>query len=222
MINIALSALLCVTFTILSGCTKQSPQPVAVGRTIAAYFTKKKVLIDSERGAKEWMACESSSCIKYKIGKSSCDRHYVQCMYDDNWLYLSIETFYRPDFGPKRSRYFSENPRDSFPLKILSDDKEMLSVKILSDGTVFSWPFSILRPAISEGQDYVKNEYGITVSAVTDNHADGSMTWHSEIRLSLKNLKPIGNKIMIDISGAKCRLNFYPKILVDYWALNAL
>ena len=213
----------------LAGCTEHSSQPIPIGTPIACYFTKNKVLIDSEQNPNEWVACNRGSSIRYKIGEKTYDRHYIECMYDADWLYLSIETYYRPDFGVKRSPYLNlleincstninkrpirikenKEPIDLFPLVILSDKKGMLYVSILSDGTAYSWPFSSI-PSKSNVLDYVRSEYGISVAVISFNYANGSIEWHSEIKIPLKKLQPLGRKITFEISGAKCKMDFYP------------
>ena len=227
MININSRILFCIIFCIFAGCTAHSSQPVATGSPIVCYFTKDKVLIDSERGTKEWMACKRGSYIGYKVGKKSYNRHYVQCMYDADWFYLSINTSYNTNFGVKRSPYFlgiicstnlnkktfrikeNKEPIDHFPLIILSDNEVMLHVLILSDGTAFSWPFSGSAEK-SKVLDYVRREYGITMAGFSTNYVNGNIRWHSEIKFPLKKLQALGRKLIFNISGAKGRMKFYP------------
>ncbi len=227
MININSRVLFYIIFCMLTGGTAHSSQPVAIGSPIFCYFTKNKVLIDSEQNPNEWVTCNRGSSIRYKIGKKTYDRHYVECMYDADWLYLSIETDYRPDFGKRISPYFlgsicstnlnkksfqakeAKAPIDYFSLKVLSDNNTVINVSILSDGTAYSWPFSAI-PSKSNVLDYVRGEYDISFAVISFNYANGSIEWHSEIKIPLKKLQPLGRKITFEISGAKCKMDFYP------------
>jgi len=103
----------------------------------------------------------------------------------------------------------NKEPIDHFPLIILSDNEVMLHVLILSDGTAFSWPFSGSAEK-SKVLDYVRREYGITMAGFSTNYVNGNIRWHSEIKFPLKKLQPLGRKITFEISGAKCKMQFYP------------
>ncbi len=226
MININSRILFYIIFCMIAGGTAHSSQPIPIGATIFCYFTKDKVLIDAECGTKEWMACKRSSSIRYKVGKNSYNRHNVRCMYDADWFYLSINTSYNTNFGVKRYPVFlsdfvtlssnsflikeHKEPTDNFNLKILSDSTFVLCVNIFSDGLAYQWPFSNASPKKIDVQNYVRREYDITVAAVSTNYANGNIRWHSEIKLPLKKLQPLGRKLIFNISGAKGRMKFYP------------
>jgi len=147
-------------------------------------------------------------------------------MYDADWFYLSINTSYNTNFGIKRYPVFlsdfvtlssnsflikeHKEPTDNFNLKILSDSTFVLCVNIFSDGLAYQWPFSNASPKKIDVQNYVRREYDITVAAVSTNYANGNIRWHSEIKLPLKKLQPLGRKLIFNISGAKGRMKFYP------------
>lgn len=218
--------LLCIFFGVFAGSTAYSSKLITIGSPIFCYFTKDKVIIDAKRNPKEWTACRRFSYIECKVGQNTYYRHYVWCMYDAEWFYMSIKTYYHPKFGVKHYPVFSSDlvtlssnsfrikkhkePIDNFNLRILSDNKLVLCVEIFSDGMVYQWPFSKAFPKKAEVQNYIKREYGITIATVSTNYSNGNISWESEIKFPLKKLQPLGRKIILDINGAKCKMDFYP------------
>lgn len=84
------------------------------------------VTLDGERNPAEWSASERNSHVEARFGKGRSEgkyygRHYVWCMYDEDWLYLAVDTSCA-DPGTKTVHFPGDEPCDSFPLAIYSDE----------------------------------------------------------------------------------------------------
>lgn len=203
---------------LLSGCATSAAKPVP----LAGYKTSATVVLDGERGTNEWQDAERALPIEVVFGQGksegkSYQRHYVWCMYDNNWLYLAVRTFCA-DPGTVSVHFPGDEPCDGFPFAIFSEEKVVLSTEILQDGiSMPPWKNWARKPS---RQDVLKASANLGLELKTKTRPEGH-EWTLEIRIPLSRLELLGHQVYVGISGNKGRLHLYPKTRAVNWTPNA-
>ena len=201
--------LACLGVTILlTGCATSHKVPF----TFAAYETSGAVVLDGERGTNEWTDAERCSGVDGVFGKGKWEggyyqRHYVWCMYDNNWFYLMVRTFCS-DTNTILVHFPGDQPCDGFTVAISSEDKVVLSTKILQNGTAM--PLWLNWARMPQKQDWTTYVAQFGLEMTTSTRPDGH-EWTTEMKMPLPRLKVLGRRVSLEVSGKNGRLHFYPK-----------
>jgi hypothetical protein len=190
---------------------------------MGGYKTAAVLVLDGERGTNEWKDAERCLPVDGVFGKGKWEgkhyqRHYVWCMYDDNWLYLAVRTFCA-DPGTTVVHFPGDEPCDGYALTISSEDKVVLSTEILQDGMAMPPWKNWAR--MSTKQDVINfTTANLGLELKTKTRPDGH-EWTAEMRIPLSRLEHLGQQIFIEVSGNRGRLHFYPKTRAVNWTPNA-
>lgn len=207
-----------------SGCLARQQSP----GVLIAFPATSPIVLDGRHSKDEWAICKYGGSVGHS--DTNTTRHaYIRCVYDREHLYLAVRTHYDPSYGTKRTLYreaartyydqrdgrehtlYRESePVDIFPVRILSENKEMVLVEIASDGSAYSWR-RCDEPTRERVESFIRREYGLAVSVVVDDRRlpKGRMQWFAEIMVPLDKLRPLGRRLWLNISGKLFRLDFY-------------
>jgi hypothetical protein len=170
------------------------------------------VVLDGIREEKEWAASVHGGYVECGTKRERRYRHYVRAMFDDEFLYLAVDTSHHESFKTERGYALGgAEPVDGFPLAFRSEDQHVFRVYILSGGFATCLECCKVLSTREEATEFVLRNFGLRTAAVVNRDPrsrPGSYRWTSEIQVPLRKLLALGRHVWVELSGMRFRLAF--------------
>ena len=185
------------------GCAPRS----AEAPLLHVYRAPGAVVLDGVCEEKEGAAANYGVYVACGTKKERRERHYFRAMFDDEFLYLAVDTCRHESVKTESGfRLKGSQVLDVFRLSFASEDESVFLIEILSDGSVCRLDSAWCPVGTEAKAEFVLKTLGLRAAAAT--HPSGSHSWVSEVQVPLRKLRGLGRHVWVKLSGTRFRLAF--------------